>query len=1152
MSSATPTLMAVDAHLLAYIDDKLNDLGLPPEAQKTIKTTFVKYLSEQYGQLDDAALSAIFAATAKQLSEHKEELLTELTEARLTGLIAAGIQAVLDEQRIKLPPVVKQSEPFQHYIPFGYLATDHAGYLSFDIEKALKQYANAHSGVKTTITYWMYPNGDMGRGLDISAQGRVTADYVYGNVALTKPAKSLKSLAYHSLQNPGLIDWYLSPSSFSINPRFMIGQDGCEQLYPANFATSEFRFFQIVRGPAVPDNAGLRTGFAYEYNAVWQPLGHTLGQIVYTLPLAPGEIVKIGIIDWRRQSDDSRQEDTTESEDLTHNTYRDRTIGETVNASLNEWQRGSSFMAGDAGGAGVSYGTGAFGATASNTHSFGGGYSTSSGDRDLTVSTVQQVNDAFSQHSSAIRELRSTVVVQSTQAEYARAETRVIANNNHSHALTMLYYEVLRHYRVTTQFIRRRKVLLVDYSAQSLDFNDDYAIIRCRRLLEAFLTEARYLPGFDALQKYLGLVDQYNLEVSRNPENAGNTVFKNYRLYIKTGDDGLAGGKIYIRFFTFNQGYFDLLNPEISRLWFEDGFGANQEVTLNDVQAAANGAWSPKDLKWSELRAIQFRLEGGDSWLLSRFVLEGQITETDRRTLYDGAPNYTLVHDTSANTVQFDLIQPALPPQIPLPLDRLSDEERVSLNALKRHLVGHAAYYNRIIWLNEDANDRAQRFADIPLDNASLLDKIENRPIDVLGNFIVFPSNYGSGNFTEDEAATYQRFKAKVEKLMTLPTRGVFGEAKLGHCNASELIDNTRFWDWQQSPILEKAPDIDPLNTDSRNVTQNLAPTPFPAPVVNIVNPAPAPDPTAMAGALTLLGKSDIFRDMSLGSEVGDLLKKLSDNSIDFAEAANAAKGILAKNADKSGGAAPGTSEAGKSTASGAQMQPSPTSITKPQDLMDWMNAVKNSGMSPGDKKDVIQDVKEGAKKTVNPKPIASAKEKVTKAKTFVFQSFDYKGATIEFQIKATVHDILDNKTVAENAMFTGHGQLALSFSSATPIILIFLTTDPIVINTQFFQVNIPKINMQNEGGYQLKDTQEVVFITLKQKSIDYAIEAKTTEEAATNLANEYGGKLGFDKVVAAEIIAKSVAENNAKVSNETLKKYKGILPDNVYDMIVK
>src|SRR5207249_2994715 len=90
----------------------------------------------------------------------------------------------------------------------------------------------------------------------------------------------------------------------------------------------------------------VRTGWALEYLVSWQPLGHTIGQIVYSLPLAPGETVKIAVVDWARKSIDSRNEDLTIKEQLTHNTHRDRNISETVDAAMQEWQRGGSFMGG--------------------------------------------------------------------------------------------------------------------------------------------------------------------------------------------------------------------------------------------------------------------------------------------------------------------------------------------------------------------------------------------------------------------------------------------------------------------------------------------------------------------------------------------------------------------------------------------------------------------------------------------------------------------------------------------------------------------------------------------------------------------------------------------------------------------------------------
>ena len=48
------------------------------------------------------------------------------------------------------------------------------------------------------------------------------------------------------------------------------------------------------------------------------------------------------------------------------------------------------------------------------------------------------------------------------QAEHEAIETRTVVNYNHSHALTILYYEVLRHFRVVTEFVRRRPALLTN------------------------------------------------------------------------------------------------------------------------------------------------------------------------------------------------------------------------------------------------------------------------------------------------------------------------------------------------------------------------------------------------------------------------------------------------------------------------------------------------------------------------------------------------------------------------------------------------------------------------------------------------------------------------------------------------------------------
>ena len=81
----------------------------------------------------------------------------------------------------------------------------------------------------------------------------------------------------------------------------------------------------------------------------------------------------------------------------------------------------------------------------------------------------------------------------------------------------------------------------------------------------------------------------------------------------------------------------------------------------------------------------------------------------------------------------------------------------------------------------------------------------------------------------------------------------------------------------------------------------SAAPTAFPQSLVNIVNPSPAPDPTGLTAALLHYSvPRTSSRDMSGKQEVADLLKKLSDNSIAIAEAANKAREIQAKYGDRS------------------------------------------------------------------------------------------------------------------------------------------------------------------------------------------------------------------------------------------------------------
>src|SRR5262249_6602076 len=79
------------------------------------------------------------------------------------------------------------------------------------------------------------------------------------------------------------------------------------------------------------------------------------------------------------------------------------------------------------------------------------------------------------------------------------------------------------------------------------------------------------------------------------------------------------------------------------------------------------------------------------------------------------------------------------PPQtqtVPLGEGALTAEDRCCLAQLMQHLSDNGLHYNRAIWLTEDPNERAMRFASATIAGVPLLDLIENRSLDVIGDLV--------------------------------------------------------------------------------------------------------------------------------------------------------------------------------------------------------------------------------------------------------------------------------------------------------------------------------------------------------------------------------------------------------------------------------
>jgi hypothetical protein len=902
--------------------------------------------------------------------------------------VAAGNQLAL------APETATPAEKAKTAYPLGILATNHVGYLSFDLTrlstdvydslvKAL-EVRRGDSNATLDVSVWFYALAREDLRFDALAQGRFSEDAIVAKLELEDlPLPPIaKAVGFLSMQNPSLTDWRLSPSSFAANPSALIGdEEGCETLLPAHVALQEFYFYQVIRlndrQQDVPHDLQkqVRLGVIHEYRLAWYPLGHSLGQILYSLPLAPGESVNLAVIDWTRRDDAQRAEHTTMDEQLVHNEHRDRTITETVNAAVDEYQHGSSIMGGLAGSAGASGSIGIVGIAAGATHALGGSSASSSGSRNVAGATVQKLSDNISQASASKRELQSTVVVHSVQAEKEAIETRTVVNYNHSHALTILYYEVLRHFRVVTERVRSSAALLVYYDQEPFAVTThldplpgiDIPLYRTytpflrdnRALLKACLLDQQYAAGFDALER----IEERNNAATHSPAlapaNEGDKQFVYFTILTHTG--GYSNSSVALRGILYNgpKPLIDLVRTDLSGPGDDfalQSFGSFADTDHDYISYAVTKDGLPR--KWSEVRAILLRFGGvgkDEKRLgINKITVTGSDMSGVKETLVDWSGDYIFTDNTD---LLLETKHPAPAPPSGPTADEIKDQALV--DALLDHLEHNKEYYSRIIWLNEDPLVRASRFDDMKWDNSStLLDHIENRAVEIIGRWVAFPT--ADENITktiqaldaDDLQNVEQPPQLLNERLVSLPTRGVFAEAKLGHCNASEEIDNTRFWDWQQSPIPHLAPEIAPVTPVTPQPQQpNLAPTPFPQSLVNIVNPPAAPDPTGLAAAFNVLATPNIFRDMSGQAEVADLLKKLSDNSVSIAEASNQARAIQSKygGGSPSGGTGAGFSpgsggtRAGFGSGSGGTLTGGGTSRPTPSEQHDQLQVLRNA-----------------------------------------------------------------------------------------------------------------------------------------------------------------------------------------------------------------
>jgi len=721
------------------------------------------------------------------------------------------------------------------------------------------------------------------------------------------------------ISTPDLIDYQLSPNSFLLKSNVKIGDtSGCEHIVPSTLPLREYSFFRVcvvdnvtsthqpgsslpsVRDKVSPETE-IKWGYISEFKQTWFSLGHSLGEIKYSLALAPGEAVKIAVVDWRRKDDANRTAGNQSKEFLSHDQTVTRDIDDIVSGKIHENQSGHSFMAGFGSGASVPL----EGISLSGQQTLGGGFTHTEGVRDFVSNSHQAIHNQVVQDSSLVRSQNSSVVIQATQEESSFLSTRIVANMNRGHALSVLYYEILRHFGVLTEFVKLHPCVLIPVSLIEFDIE---TVKRYRNIIEPSLLDDSLSKAFDTPSSTIipsnsnvtdnSAMTAIGFEITFTTEWQwdGNT----YVPPADTGgqieldlnmDDGAVIKLVRVGVL-FVQKQFQHINnyPADFPGWkttFEvfDKNEAGRTISTYITIAPNVDISKISDIV---LRWDPYKILIKDRWNLTRLRIVAKTNKSDF-TVLDHSHSSTPQLFPSASSIKQEeqhfsptkptlssvpgVAAPIVPP--PPPPGSTNSGEKVTFALLIEHLNNNSFYYSEKIWMLMDPKERRLRLNKFA---GGILSKTSDQPLGMSGNHLAFPY-FGTVPSYVHKASHFEEGVANTESIVALPTRGIFAEAHLGHCNAAEERDITRYWAFDELPV-SLLPNIDNLSASSRFQQPNLTADTILASGLTIQPQTNLPNPgDAIAKALELLGKPDIFRDMSAKKEVADVIAKLIEST---------------------------------------------------------------------------------------------------------------------------------------------------------------------------------------------------------------------------------------------------------------------------------
>ncbi|MGI4870858.1 MAG: papain-like cysteine protease family protein [Janthinobacterium lividum] len=294
---------------------------------------------------------------------------------------------------------------------------------------------------------------------------------------LTTPNRTLSERTYHAIvrtSDPDVANYVLQKSTQEVDGfqrvNFSLGTGQKVERQEVSYDNP----IHWQDAPDTPDKANnlsiyqavsVAHGHLLHYKSVLKADGYSLGDLLYSLPLAPGQKKQIVVFDYKRSLRGEESQQLSQRESLTAALVNDRTVLDDLSGSINQYLQGQSSAS--TGGVSAGLGVGAILGPVGAVLGVSGGYSSSSSSasqqssRDTSQAFAETLRNAVMQSATAYREQAGTLIDTVSEGQQYAATAEVVANHNHCHSLTMLYFEVLRHYAVFQELVQVEECLFV-------------------------------------------------------------------------------------------------------------------------------------------------------------------------------------------------------------------------------------------------------------------------------------------------------------------------------------------------------------------------------------------------------------------------------------------------------------------------------------------------------------------------------------------------------------------------------------------------------------------------------------------------------------------------------------------------------------------